>query len=328
MQRTKIGSARVEISRIGLGCVTFGREIDEEQSYRVLDYAFARGINLLDTAEGYGGGQAEAYRRTKGLTAGGAACSEMHSSEKIIGRWLRSNGLRGQIALQTKVSRNFTPAHVREALDASLDRLQTDYVDMYLFHSYDPGTPLEQAMEAMAGVVQSGKVRVGGCSNFNAAQLREAERIARERKLPRLETIQPVYNLVRREIEDELLPFCSTHGIAPVIYSPLGAGFLAGKYEPGATFPAGSRFDIIPDHANEYFSEKNFRTVERLRALSERTGWPMVRLAMTWVAQRPGVAGVLIGARHAGHIDNAVDAVETAIPPEVAEGLQSLEAAA
>jgi 1-deoxyxylulose-5-phosphate synthase len=328
VQRVKIGSAGVEISRIGLGCVTFGREIDEAQSYRVLDYAFSRGINFLDTAEAYGGGQAEAYRRTKGLPAGGSAGSEMHSSEKIIGRWLRSNGLRGQVALQTKVSRNFTPAHVREALDASLDRLQTDYVDMYLFHSYDSGTPLEQAMEAMAEVVQSGKVCVGGCSNFNAEQLREAERIARERRLPRLETIQPVYNLVRREIEDDLVPFCSAHNIAPVIYSPLGAGFLAGKYAPGGAFPGGSRFDIIPDHADEYFSERNFQTVERLKALSERTGWPMVRLAMTWVAHRPGIAGVLIGARHAGHIDNAVDALTTPIPAEVADGLRSVESAA
>lgn len=310
-EKSKIGNGTVSISRIGLGCVTFGREIDEEQSFRVLDDAFARGINLLDTAEGYGGGQIVAYRKQIGLEQGPAASAEMHSSEKILGRWLRHTGLRDQIVIQTKIARNFTPAHVREALDASLDRLQTDHVDLYLMHSYDPHTPLDVAMDAMSQALASRKTRLIGCSNFTIAQLREAQSIAP------LHMLQPVYNLVRREIEAEVLPFCRQHGIASVIYSPLGAGFLSGKYRPGEEAPAGARFDLVPGHDAEYFSDRNFAIVEQLRDLSGRTGLPMVRLAMSWALQREAIDGVLIGARHGRHLDNAIEALNSPLSPEL-----------
>lgn len=313
VQTSTIGSAGIRVSRIGLGCVTFGREIDEAQSFRLLDHAFEKGINLLDTSEAYGGGQAEAYRRAHGLPGNLAVSDEMHSSEKIIGRWLRSTGVRERIVIQTKVTREYTRAHLREALNASLDRLGTDRVDLYLFHSFDPGTPLEEAMTAMAEVIGSGAVRVGGCSNFSTDQLRFANEIAANAGLPRLETIQPVYNLVRRGIERDLLPLCNSTGVAAVIYSPLGAGFLAGKYTADGAFPRRTRFDLIPDHANQYFSEENFRTVDRLRVLSERLGVSMVQLAMNWVVHKPSIAGVLIGARSVAHIDNAINALS--VPP-------------
>lgn len=317
MQKRQIGNGAVVIPRIGLGCVTFGREIDEEQSFRVIDDAFARGINFFDTAEGYGGGQNVAYRKQIGLGQGLAASTEMHSSEKIIGRWLRKTGLREQVVIQTKVARNFTPDHVREALDASLERLQTDRVDLYLMHSFDPQTPLEVAMEAMSRAQASGKTRLIGCSNFSIDQLREAQRLAP------LQMIQPVYNLVHREIEADVLPFCREHGIAAVIYSPLGAGFLSGKYRSGGGTPTGARFDLVPGHSDEYFNERNFAIVERLRSLSERTGIPMVRLAMAWVLQRDAIDGVLIGARHAGHLDNAVEALDTPPSPELIAEMDS-----
>ena len=162
MLKRKIGTAGLEVPRLSLGCVTLGREIDERQSFCVLDYAFKRGMNLLDTAEAYG---------------------QMHASEKIIGRWLRETGLRDQVVLQTKISRNFTRGHLLEALDGSLERLGTDRVDIYLFHSYDPQTPLEEALEAMTAAVEAGKVRMAGCSNFNLDQLGNANRIADERRL-------------------------------------------------------------------------------------------------------------------------------------------------
>src|SRR5882672_1418868 len=169
MLKRKIGTCGLEIPRLGLGCVTFGREIDERQSFRVLDYSFERGINLLDTAEAYG---------------------EMHASEKIVGRWLRQTGLRDQVVLQTKIARNFTRPHLLEAVDGSLERLGTDRVDIYLFHSYDPQTSLEEALEAMTAAVEAGKVRTAGCSNFNLDQLRHSRRIAEERQLAPLEVIQ------------------------------------------------------------------------------------------------------------------------------------------
>jgi aryl-alcohol dehydrogenase-like predicted oxidoreductase len=271
----------------------------------LLDYAFERGINLLDTAEAYG---------------------EKHASEKIVGRWLRQTGLRDQVVLQTKIARNFTRTHLLEALDGSLERLGTDRVDIYLFHGYDPQTALEEALEAMTAAVEAGKVRMAGCSNFNLEQLRNSRRITEERKLARLEAIQPVYNLVRREIEAGILPFCHAKGISAVTYSPLGAGFLAGKYAPGADFPKGTRFDIVPGHADEYFSERNFAIVDRLRGLALQTGEPMVRLAMAWVLHRPMIDGVLMGARHEGQIDNAIEALLNPLPPGLAAELDAWSA--
>ncbi len=292
MKKIQVGRAGLEVSRIGLGCVTFGREIDERQACAVLDYAMERGINLFDTAEAYG------------------------QSEAILGRWLKSNGLRDQVVLQTKVLR---PARLREALATSLERLQTDRVDLYLFHRYDSETPLEQSLAAMAEAVDGGTVHVAGCSNFNAAQLAEAERLAPGL----LQTIQPIYNLVRREIEAELLPLCARLGVTAISYSPLGAGFLAGKYRPDAPFPPGTRFDRVPGHTNEYFSERNFAIVEKLRALAEETGLSMVRLAMGWALAQPQMGGVLIGARHPGHIDNAL---AEPLPPELLSRLDALSA--
>jgi aryl-alcohol dehydrogenase-like predicted oxidoreductase len=306
--------------------VTFGREIDERQSFRVLDHAFARGVRLFDTAEAYGGGQAETYRAGAGLPAGVSASAEMHSSEKILGRWLKAAGVRREVAIQTKVARTFTPAHLTEALEGSLERLGVDSVDLYLFHSFDAETPLEVAMEAMDAAVRSGHVRVAGCSNFSAAQLREANRIAGERGLAPLETVQPIYNLARRELESELAPYCRAHGVAVISYSPIGAGFLAGKYRPDAPLPEGTRFDLIPGHKNEYFSERNFALVEGLRALAQRAGLSMARLALGWALAQPHVDGVLIGARHEGHIDAAFEAETTPLDAALLAELDALSA--
>ncbi len=328
MQTRRISHVGLEVSRIGLGCVTFGREIDQAQSFRVLDYAFEHGINLLDTAEGYGGGQAQEYRRGLGIVETGVPPAEMHSSEKIIGRWLKANGVRDQVILQTKIARNFTREHLREALDASLDRLQTDHVDIYLLHSFDKTTPLEEALTAMTGAVAEKKVRVAGCSNFTFEQLREAVRLAASGVAP-IEVTQPVYNLVRRDIERDMLPLCTAHQIAPITYSPLGAGFLTGKYRPGGPVPPGARFEVIPGHADEYFSDGKFRVVENLRRIAERSGVPMTQLALAWVLKNPAICGALIGARDYGHIDNALAALNLELPAETAaemDGWEPLEA--
>ena len=137
-----------------------------------------------------------------------------------------------------------------------------------------------------------------------------------------------MYNLVRREIEAGILPFCQANGISAVTYSPLGAGFLAGKYAPGAGFPKGTRFDIVPGHADEYFSERNFAIVDRLRGLSLQTGEPTVRLAMAWVLHRPIIDGVLVGARNEGQIDNAIEAMRNPLPPGLAAQLDAWTAPA
>ena len=293
MQRFKLGGTGLKVSHVGLGCVTFGREIDQDQSFQILDYATARGINLLDTSEAYGG-------------------REPHSSERIIGRWLRSRGCRDLVVLQSKAKRTFTRPQIREALDGSLERLQTDHLDTYLFHVYDPSTPLEESIEAMNEALDAGKIRAWGVSNWTAAQLQTAIRLAEGNGLKRPETIEPIYNLVRREIEAGLLPFCRDHGIGVTSYSPLGAVFLTGKYvNDRNAVPAGTRFDVKPGHMNIYFSEAAFEVVRRLRRISDSSGVPMVKLAMAWALHNPNVTSVLAGARTTAHIDNALEAEQS-----------------
>lgn len=312
METRRLGRSRVACGRIGLGCATFGREIGEEEAFRIMDYAVERGINLFDTAEAYGGGQARQYRENHlGVKDEREVSGEMHSSEKIIGRWLRSRGARQQIVLLTKVTINFTRDHVREALQASLERLQTGFVDFYLFHQFDPQTPVEEAVAAADECVRSGLARAAGCSNYNGAQLRTALDASRSLGLAHFDVIESNYNLAIRDIESDVLPIAQEESLGVITYSPLGAGFLTGKYSADrSAFPKGTRFDVIPGHADVYFSERNFRVVEALRSLSELTGTPAVRLAIGWVLQNRSVDVVLAGARTTAHLDSAIAALD------------------
>jgi aryl-alcohol dehydrogenase-like predicted oxidoreductase len=294
------GTLPLEASRIGLGCVTFGREIGEAESLRLMDHAVANGINLFDTAEAYGEG----------------------ASERIVGRWLRDRGCRERVIVQTKVTGGYSLGHVREALARSLERLECERVDLYLMHSFDAERPLAESLEAMTWAVESGLARAIGCSNFSAAQLREAIAVSRERNLARIEVLQPVYNLVARDAARELFPLCAAHRIGITSYSPLAAGFLTGKYTPDrSALPERSRFAIKPAHADIYFTEENFRVVERLRAVAEATGHSMAALAMGWVLNCEGIDTVLTGARHTVHIDNAIAALT--VRAELAAALET-----
>jgi aryl-alcohol dehydrogenase-like predicted oxidoreductase len=318
LEKRQLGKTGIQVSRLGLGCTTFGREIDEAASGRVMEAALDFGLTLFDTAEAYGGGQAQQYRRNAfGVNDVREVSSELHSSEKIIGRWLKTSGNRSRITLQTKVTTNFTHQHVREAVDASLQRLQTDWIDLYLFHSFDAKTPLEEGLEAMTRSIDQGKIRAGGCSNFSASQLQQSLEISKHGGCRRLEEVQPPYNLVAREIEADLLPLCERENIGVVVYSPLAAGFLSGKYQPDrAAIPKGSRFDVIPGHADIYFNEQNFDVVEKLRRKSEQSDVSMVRLAMGWVLQKKNITSVLVGATSVHHLENAVAALEMPFPKE------------
>lgn len=289
MEFRKLGSTPFEVSRIALGCVTFGREISQDDSFRLMDYAVEQGINLFDTAEAYGEG----------------------ASERIVGAWLRASGCRDRVVLQTKVTTNFSQDHVREALQRSLERLQCDTVDLYLMHSFDATRPLEESLASMQWAVGSGLATSIGCSNFNATQLRSAVSIARERSLASIAVLQPIYNLAARDAEKDLFPLCAVNRIGITSYSPLGAGFLTGKYTPDrGAMPEGSRFAIKPAHADIYFNDANFQLVARLRAAADASGHSMAALAMGWVLHCEAIDSVLVGARHTGHIDNAIAALQ------------------
>lgn len=310
-----MGRSPVKVSRLGLGCTTFGREISEQDAFALMDFSLAHGITLFDTAEAYGGGQAKAYRRDRlGIDDIREVSDEMHSSEKIIGRWFKARGTRDQITLVTKVTRDFTRAHVRAALEASLTRLQTDHVDLYLYHSYDASTPVDEAASALDAVIRAGLTRAAGCSNHSGPQLQALITASQQLGLNRPEAIQLPYNLVQ-STHDAFEVVREQH-IGVMAYSPLAAGFLTGKYTPDrASVPKGTRFDVIPAHADIYFNERNFRRVTQLHDLARRVGVPALQLAMAWVLQNPLVTNVLVGARTTAHLENALAAQSISFDP-------------
>lgn len=281
-----------------------------------MDYAVANGITLFDTAEAYGGGQARVYRREKlGVDDTREVSGEMHSSEKIIGRWLKSRGARDRITLVTKISKNFTRAHVRTSLEASLQRLQTDRVEQYLCHSFDPATPVDETSSAMDSVIKAGLARTWGCSNITAPQLQVALEESKRPGSHPLAVVQLGYNLVKAQ--DDVFAVVAREKLQFQAYSPLAAGFLSGKYTPDrSTIPKGTRFDVIPAHADIYFTDRSFRRVRLLHQLAGQAGVPALQLAMAWVLQNPLVTTVLVGARTEAHLANALAAEKLTFAPE------------
>ena len=237
----------------------------------------------------------------------------MSSSEKIIGRWMRARGCRDEITLCTKVGTGNDPENVRKVLTASLDRLGVDSVDMYKLHSPDD-TPIAETLAAMSEEVAAGRTRAIGCSNFSADQLAEALEASEANGLSRFDVIQPPYSLALPDADEDIFPICEREQVAVTSYSPLGAGFLTGKYTPDRSqFPEGSRYHIVPAHADIYFSDRNFRVIDLLREQAERSQTTMVRLALAWAMRHPAVTSILVGARNSDHIDNALAALDIAI---------------
>ncbi|MCY4545018.1 MAG: aldo/keto reductase [Gemmatimonadetes bacterium] len=325
MEHRKLGRTDMSISFIGLGCVTFGREIDEENSVAILDYAVENGLDWLDTAEAYGGGNARTYRRDVLKVDDVRETSDVTgSSEIIIGNWMKERGCRDEVAICSKVSSGNRPENIARALQVSLDRLQVDCIDIYELHSPDESVPIDESLAVLDQAVTDGRIRTVGCSNFNASQLQEALDASARHGYARFEVIQPPYNLADPGAQDELFPLCRREEVGVTSYSPLAAGFLTGKYTPDRNdFPRGSRFDVIPGHADIYFNDRNFRNVERLRALSDSRGLPMVRLAMAWAMGHPDVTSVIVGARHTGHLDNAFEALDLRTDTQLRDEMSS-----
>jgi aryl-alcohol dehydrogenase-like predicted oxidoreductase len=248
----------------------------------------------------------------------------MGSSEIIIGKWMKTRGCRDEVLICSKVSSGNRPENIARALRVSLERLQVDCVDIYELHSPDETVPIAESLAALDEEVRAGRIGTVGCSNFNAAQLREALDASARDGCARFEVVQPPYNLADPGAQDELFPLCRREEVAITSYSPLAAGFLAGKYTPDRNaFPEGSRFDVIPGHADIYFNDRNFRNVERLRALADTRGLPMVRMAMAWAMGHPDITSVLVGARHTGHLDNAIAALALTADTELRDEMSS-----
>ncbi|MFT4586008.1 MAG: aryl-alcohol dehydrogenase-like predicted oxidoreductase [Candidatus Binatia bacterium] len=292
MENRQLGITGFTVSSIGMGCVTFGREIDEQTSFEVLDRAVDRGINLFDSAAAYAAG----------------------ASESVLGRWMADRGCRDRIVLATKVNGTLTRNHILRSAEDSLKRLRTDRIDLFQLHHWVEDAPLDEALGALNDLVAAGKVRSIGCSNWRAWQLAKALIHAAHDGGQAIQSIQPPYNLAQRDIEADLLPLCADRNIGVISYSPLAAGFLSGKYRRGQDIPKGSRFDVIPEHQPIYFTDHGYEVLEKLETLAHETGRSMIQLALAWALTRTNVTSVLIGARNVAQVDQAFDALEMSLP--------------
>jgi aryl-alcohol dehydrogenase-like predicted oxidoreductase len=272
MEYVALGESGLQVSRVGVGCNNFGGRIGAEETRAVVEAALDAGITFFDTAEVYGGG-------------GG--------SERLLGEFLE--GRRERVVLATKFaweadSGGGAAENVRSAVAGSLERLRTDYVDLYYLHRPDSQTPIGETLGALDSLVQEGTVRAIGCSNFSAEQLAEADRVARELDTARFTVLQNQYSLLVRGDDEDVLPLCRELGVGYVPYFPLGSGLLTGKYRRGEPAPEGTRL-----HGREIEDERLAR-VERLTAYAEERGHTILELAISGLASTPGITSVIAGA--------------------------------
>ena len=297
MEHVRLGRTGLQVSRLCLGTMTFGLQCAEPTAVAILDRAAEGGIDFLDTSDAYPlGGELS----TRGVT------------EEILGRWLK--GKRDRFIVATKCFAPTGPApfdagnsrkHILSAVDASLRRLQTDYIDLYQLHGYDPHTPIDETLGALDDLVRQGKVRYTGCSNFLTYQLARAIGRSETLRLARFDSVQPRYNLLFRQIEREMLPFCAEEGVGVIPYNPLAGGLLTGKHAGTAPPPDGSRFTLgtaAQIYQDRYWHDREFGTVERLRQLAEQAGVSLVTLSVAWVLANKAVTAPIIGASQPGQL--------------------------
>jgi aryl-alcohol dehydrogenase-like predicted oxidoreductase len=307
------------VSRLCLGTMTFGLQCDEPTSVAILDRAADGGIDFLDSSDAYPlGGDLP----TRGVT------------EEILGRWLR--GKRDRFIVATKCFAPTGPApfdagnsrkHILDAVDASLRRLQTDYIDLYQLHGYDRETPIDETLGALDDLVHQGKVRYIGCSNFLTYQLVRAVGRTETLRLARLDCVQPRYNLLFRQIEREMLPYCSEEGIGVIPYNPIAGGLLSGKHSRADPPPESSRFTLGNAgriYQERYWHDHEFDTVEALRELAKEAGVNLVTLSVAWVMADQAVTAPIIGASSPGQLDHSLAAAEYAIDADLKSTLDEL----
>ena len=303
MEHTRLGRTGLQVSRLCLGTMTFGLQRDEPTAVAILDRAAEGGIDFLDTSDAYPlGGDLT----TRGVT------------EEILGRWLQ--GKRDRFIVATKCFAPTGPApfdagnsrkHILAAADASLRRLQTDYIDLYQLHGYDPETPIDETLGALDDLVHQGKARYVGCSNFLTYQLARAIGRSETLRLARLDSVQPRYNLLFRQIEREMLPFCGEEGVGVIPYNPIAGGLLSGKHSRTAPPPEGTRFTLgsaAKAYQDRYWHDREFDTVEVLRQLAQEAGVSLVTLSVAWVLANTAITAPIIGASRPEQLDSSLAA--------------------
>ena len=320
MNFMKFGSTGLTVSRMCIGTGTFGKQTDERESHRILDKAAETGINFIDTADIY---------------PGGAEASGVGSSEIITGRWLK--GRRDRFILATKAGGRMGPdawdqgnsrKHLMDAIDASLRRLDTEYVDLYQLHMDDTATPIDETVEALDSIVRSGKARYIGVSNFYAYRLAKALGRQDTLRLIRFVSVQPRYNLLFREIERELLPLAKEDGLAVISFNPLAGGLLSGRYKHSDK-PDKGRFSAEVGqfgamYQARYWHEREFATVEKIREVAEQERTQLATLAVAWILANPTITSVILGASQADQLTATLDAADYGLESAVKTKLDEL----
>ena len=302
MEYRRLGRTGLKVSELCMGTMQFGWTADEPLSHLILSASFERGINFIDTADIY-------TRWVEGNPGG--------ISEQIIGRWMKAAAIpREQLVIATKVrgsmgdgpnDSGLSRVHIMQAVEASLRRLQTDYIDLYQTHAPDDQTPIDETLRAMDDLVRQGKVRYVGCSNYNAWKLMQSLWTSSELGIVRFDSLQPHYNIVHRaEFERELSDVCSNYGIGVIPYSPLAGGFLTGKYR---------REDDVPDSdraagvQRRYFNERSWRILDAVEDIAKKRGASVSQLAIAWQLSNPVITSPIVGPRNMEQLEDNLGAV-------------------
>jgi aryl-alcohol dehydrogenase-like predicted oxidoreductase len=314
MKLRKLGRTGLKVSNLCLGTMTFGNKewgCDEPTSRKIVDRFLDAGGNFVDTADVYSNGV----------------------SEEITGRAIREK--RRQVVLATKVAGpmgsgpndlGLSRRHILDAVDASLRRLGTDFIDVYQVHAYDPTTPLDETLRALDDCVRAGKVRYVGCSNYSAWHVMKATALARELGTARFDCLQPQYSLVCREIEREHLPLCREEGIGVIPWSPLAGGLLTGKVKRGTAAPAGTRAAVDTMNRARFDSDRNLAIAEAVVAVAKRLGKTASQVALAWCASQPGVTSPIFGARTLEQLDDNLGAADLELDAAARKQLDEVSA--
>jgi aryl-alcohol dehydrogenase-like predicted oxidoreductase len=312
MKIKPLGKSGLKVSEICLGTMTFGYQADEATSLRMLDIAAEAGINCIDTAD--------VYPFPPSFERAG-------NTETIIGHWLK--GKRDRFVLATKCGipmsedpnfRGLSRKHIFQALDGSLRRLQTDYIDLFYLHQPDLETPIEETLHALDDLVRAGRIRYIGCSNFTAWQIAKSLWTSDKRNLQAFAAIQPRYNLLFREIENEILPLCHDQGLGVFAYNPLSGGFLTGKYARGEEPDSHSRFGLVPDskslYRERYWKSHHFDAVDRMKQFFSPRGKELIQVALAWVLGQPGISSAILGASRPDQLQHGLAGVGLTLDDE------------
>jgi aryl-alcohol dehydrogenase-like predicted oxidoreductase len=312
MKMKRLGGTGLKVSEICLGTMTFSNQADLDTSFAIMDTAEQVGVNFFDTANVYPG----------------ANTGKTGTTEEFVGKWLHERQARERIVLATKVrgkmgeqpnDQGLSRKHIISACEASLRRLQTDYIDLYQVHQVDLETPIDETLSALDDLVRAGKVRYIGCSNFPTWRLADALWTSKVEHLERFVSVQPRYNMLFRMIEDELLPLCQAHGVGVIVYNPLAAGMLSGRYVQSRSAESGSRFrSQNPNdlYRRRYWDDALMSEVERLYEYFTARGKSLTHVAVAWVLAQPAITSAIVGASRPEQLLDSVQGVDLTLSDE------------